>query len=405
MDGDRLPFSASAGLAATRGSATVPVVLAALPSKLLLASTAHFLDRSTSWFRCPFCMAFLTLVFTASLLSGCSRLNHGGTSDSVSSEAAALATLIFGKAWVTDSLPVALAVTNTSDVPIEVVDIRTSCACTEVDPDKFLLEGKAHRRITLRIDLTRSANQVNTLSVPFETVLRPLMKDDSSTEWSVTGRVRLPFARPGGFINLGEIDGRTRKGEFELRRHPLVSEIEVAAADPDLTVRSVKRGESGEADRYEVRLAEKVPLGPFRSSLQFTPTPLDGTALRPIEVVASGLLAGDLSWSPRRLILTSELRDAGGELISIRSRSGSPVVVETVSSPSEFVAADLVPSDDESSAAVRVRLRDDATAGINLSTEVLILIKCAADPEEQVIEVPVIAFLRTRKQVRATANQ
>jgi hypothetical protein len=267
-----------------------------------------------------------------------------------------------------------------------------------------VLQGHSRRKITLNIDLAHLAKQNEDLVLPFEAVLRPLMKDRSTADWTVTGRVRLPFALPAGHIDLGEINGETRKGEFQLQRHPLVSEIDVAAIS-GLTVSLVRRGERGEPDRYEVIRSHEVPLGPFRTRLRFTGTARDGTATSPIDVVASGLWAGDFSWTPHQLLLTSDRSGSRGELIVIRSRSDSPVVVERAASSSKFVELELIPSADESCAAVRVRLRNDTTDGINVTTKILISVRNSAGPEDEVIEVPVIAYSPSPKETRATAKR
>ncbi len=285
-------------------------------------------------------------------------------------------------------------VSNTSNVPVEVVDIQESCVCTEAALDSFVIEAHSRQTVSLTTDVTHVAQRADRLSIPFETLLRPRMRDNSNTAWKVDGLVRLPIAIPGGQISVDKVNAGETGRSFAVQRHPLVSQVGVTVDDAELVCRLIARGESGAADQYELIRAAGAPLGPFSSMLQFAATPQDGTRIHPVHVRASGVWSADYAWSPVHVVLGSDRSGSSAELIVIRSQSGAPMEVDQVSSTSPMIEANVIPSDDESSTAVRVQLKVDPAENVSLNTQVLISVTNPDSLEQDAIRVPVIAYAR-----------
>ncbi len=61
--------------------------------------------------------------------------------------------LHFGEAWATADFPWRVSLENTTDLPVHVADIRSSCACTTITPHSFNLAPKGCIGVNLVINL------------------------------------------------------------------------------------------------------------------------------------------------------------------------------------------------------------------------------------------------------------
>lgn len=211
--------------------------------------------------------------------------------------------LDFGTAWEQPALRHAFAVTNPTDRPVRVAEIKTGCGCTKVEPQAFTVPPDGRQELAVTLDLTGRAGNGRIGS--FRVELLPLIAHQppgGRTTWELAGNVR---RNP---IELSE--PAVDFGDDVIAGEPVpIRTIDVSLADgsPFDDLRAETDVKSGAARiepagpgrwRLEVAPAEGLPHGPFEFTVRLTAAG-DGTGPFPAqEVRVTGTVRHDIAAWP-----------------------------------------------------------------------------------------------------------
>jgi hypothetical protein len=102
-------------------------------------------------------------------------------------------TLSIGDVWESSAYPWTLPIKNTSDQPVEIEGIGTSCNCTTIEPSRFTIPAGSVREVRLKLDLTSHKEQPTEATRDFSVSITPRIKGTERGRkegWEVTARVR-----------------------------------------------------------------------------------------------------------------------------------------------------------------------------------------------------------------------
>ena len=80
---------------------------------------------------------------------------------------------------------------NRSSKEVQITGFKTSCDCTSVQPDKFVLAPRTERQVSFRMNLgVRPAIHAGKMEYPFQVHFAPMVDGQSSRQnWLLSGRV------------------------------------------------------------------------------------------------------------------------------------------------------------------------------------------------------------------------
>lgn len=248
------------------------------------------------------------------------------------------ADLDFGTAWEQPAFRHTFAVTNPTDRPVRVAEIRTGCGCTTVEPQSFTVPPGGRQELTAELDLTGRAGGE---AAPFAVELLPNIAHQppgGRTVWTLRGDVRPnPIIVSEAAIDFGD--------EYVVGESAPSREIEVMLAEGSAfdDLRAVGLGNPGRVEIQEVgprkwRLAiapaDGLPAGPFEFSVRIE-TILDGqgpTTFR--EIAATGTVRDDVAAWPTAVDFgVLETGEIGEEYVILASHSGRPFEVARIETP------------------------------------------------------------------------
>jgi hypothetical protein len=228
-----------------------------------------------------------------------------------------------------------LPIRNRGPASVQVVALRTSCACSSVDPKSFELQPGEEISVTLRLDLTASrpgSEPLRAFAVDLAAVAKP--GPVNVANWRLAGRVRdvVVYSPP----ELAFRDSLVRGALFSPRTVRLTFSKgvrNVAVECPGwlgtATIRTL------EDNHYEVALAPslELPLGPFEGEISILALSESGEPLTLPPLPVHGQICGPIVASPTVLLLgaVKQGERIQGE-VRIRSRLSKPIQVLSTSS-------------------------------------------------------------------------
>lgn len=179
--------------------------------------------------------------------------------------------LDFGEVWVQDKFQWTLPITNTSSEPVEVLDIRSSCSCTSIEPTSLVIAPGATVDVKLTLDLTTLDPKEAAKDIrPFDMRVVPVIKGGLAqyTGWEVQGVVRNPLAFVPPSVDFGDDAVIQGKGSMtsglvvEVTAHASTKALAVECDQATIQVEKVNQQES--RFRLTVRPHNELPAGPFK---------------------------------------------------------------------------------------------------------------------------------------------
>lgn len=243
-------------------------------------------------------------------------------------------TLDFGEVWEQKHFSHRLLIKNTTDQPIDLTDIKSSCSCTRILEPNLSIPARDSIEIPLEIDFTKSSAKVtNEALESFEVMItaRILNSEGPPLSWTISGQVK-SFA----IVSIRElyVGEKGVYEQFEPRAFELFTktpeikiiafcdkEHAIAAAIPD-TVDKAKYS-------IQVDTRRRSSIGRFEFPLIIQGIFPDGKRTNPIKIPVVGNVTGDIEVIPNRLVFVPAPVDAQRQkTIRMRSASKTPFEVE-----------------------------------------------------------------------------
>lgn len=258
------------------------------------------------------------------------------------------ADLDFGTVWEQPAYRHTFVVTNPTDRPIEVMEIKAGCDCTEVTPKAFTLRPRGEQEIALTLNLSKYVGRQ--ASRPFGTkllLLTSLLPAGRAVEWAVTGEVKAnPILISGGPVTASDKPLIDFGDDPEFGQPPRSREMDVSLAEdsPFSTLRATCLGPAGAADlrplqrrRWElsVKSPTDAPPGAFEFIVRLEAAD-DGGAKPFQDIKVIGRASGDLAAWPSQLNFGAvEVGSSSREYVTVASRSGTPFRVDHIDVPND----------------------------------------------------------------------
>lgn len=306
-----------------------------------------------SWFNVP--LLFLALCVAGALTGGCltaltGRLISSSGPDFRHSVLSVPPDMLdFGEAWVQPDFAWTLPVTNTSSHPVEVAKIVTSCSCTSVEPEAFVVDVGETVPVHLTLDLRKQAPEGGEPMRRFEVTIAAVVADsDSRIEWSLSGVTKSRIEVTPGSIALGRWSEREQPTPRVLRVSLLQPTSTLTAECPcEFVDVSVTIGDQpiGNADEYELQmLAKSASVGSIDSELQLHAIAADGSPFPAYRIPVNGQVVRDVQ--PIRPSETLGVLTAGSRFqtrVELRSLTDSEFEVLTATCSGEGVQVQAEP--------------------------------------------------------------
>jgi len=255
--------------------------------------------------------------------------------------------LDFGEAWVQESFEWTLPFHNSTDQGIEVVDVRVSCNCVEIEPTSFPLPPKQTVPVHLSLNLMPSGNEIGSQPLrDFSVRIVPVTKNTMPGQlgWELRGSVRSPVYVSASVIDFAEnlVLGQTFKPQsVTVKCHAPMQELK-ADCDSDLasaelirvvTPNSRSSPGSSAPGEYEVRVtpSQTLPEGRFDFRIQLMGKTAEGESFPAIPVRVVGRVVSDVRGLPESLrfgtVAAGDVVEGAVELFSL---SGDVFAVSSV---------------------------------------------------------------------------
>lgn len=301
--------------------------------------------------------------------------------------------LDFGEVWEDQHFEWALPLTNLTESPITVTGVSGSCSCTSVAPSSFVLGSREQTDLRVGIDLspkpTELGLQIRTFSVRIDVDFRTETGVVGHSHWVVTGRVKRALQLPSEIYLGSHSEGGQPIPPVSLHvdaRVPIESVIATASA-PFLRVTT--SAPAWPATRFDLTVAvtdRNLPEGSFETWATVEAVAVGGVRLPAARVTISGGIVPDIRTEPPQIVFGGRLVGEQYETdLTVRSLTGKPITIETVSPDGEGLRAARSPSDPSS-----VRVTQRVAAAGQLETAVRLVVRAGGKVYR--FRIPVLGF-------------
>jgi uncharacterized protein DUF1573 len=296
-------------------------------------------------FRLFLCIAVVVLLAALSFWFRSRNLANG---NDLAGIAVAADALDFGEVWSQKSFEWTLPLVNTSDSEIEVLEIRTSCNCTSVEPEAFVLGPGERLPVHVTLNLMESDRELGVEPVrDFSVELLPLTRTvlPGQLAWELRGTVRSPLYVSGRVIDFGEhlvVGSSYEPQTVKVRCNTPIRDLRVEC-DSDLAkvdLQPVEASDSGgvaseeSPAEYELRVSPQRSLRPgaFEYSVMLAGKTVGGDRFVPVPVKVVGTVVPDVAASPKALqVGVLSLGEQNEKVVELFSHSGTAFSVNSVS--------------------------------------------------------------------------
>jgi len=256
--------------------------------------------------------------------------------------------LDFGEVWVEDGFPWILPIKNTSSEVIEIVELRSSCACTSVVPTGLVIAPKETAKAQLTLDLTPGKGDDPMLPVrDFSVQVAGQVKGPGSggVGWTVRGRIKTPVALSQWSINFGEVVQGIGFEDKSIEVTYLLpgTGVEVTCEHPFAACVVEPAENRPDTSHVRVILQEGLPLGEFSFPVRISARTSNEQSAGSVTLRVSGKVVGDFEFIPTTIAFHP--RPIGESLlltVVLSSRTGRPFVVETATPDRDYVSVERV---------------------------------------------------------------
>ena len=247
--------------------------------------------------------------------------------------------LDFGEVWVQDKFQWTLPITNTSSEPVEVLEFRTTCACTSIEPKSVVIPAGETVAIQLTVDLTTVIKSGVTAEdvEPFSMRVVPLLRNGLAqySGWELKGRIMSPIV---GGLPLLVFDDEVIAGAvpasatITIRCRQFVEGIDCERSSNGniASVRIERVDELKAVYALSVTLSPNTPPGTLTERLMLNFTTANGQHMPSVPLSIRARVVSDIQLSPPEIALGRMAVSAlAEETVTVSSRSGRPFVIES----------------------------------------------------------------------------
>lgn len=255
------------------------------------------------------CVRWSVLVFFAAAVAGSFLANGAHTGLMVSS-----GSLDIGDVWDRDGISHTVMLLNETSRPIEIERLKSSCKCTDIEPDHLVVPPRQSRDVHLLLNLAgaRGARARATASagpVPLSLDLLAFRKGTAEpVRFILSGRLHTAIDVKPRAIHFSAEKFLDRSGpseDVEVVCAPGVTGFSATCDPPFATVTAncvSKDQRAGSLHVVTVRPNDNLPLGPFDFDVRFRVNAgSDAFFVAPLRV--SGVVADDIEVLPSRVAL------------------------------------------------------------------------------------------------------
>ncbi len=259
--------------------------------------------------------------------------------------------LDFGDVWAQPNFQWTLPIQNPTGGDVEIVEFRSSCGCSSIQPEKLLIPAGRTMLVRVALDLTtRDPQQLGLRSRAFATEIVPVIKSGlpSQVHWRLRGRVRpYPIVLSPTRVDFGE--SLVRGSSFpsrtvEVKCSEALASL-VAECDESLArARVVQPIQAGSCLHLEITPRTNLPAGEHAFKVKLKPVlraTAAGSALPPLMLEVSAEVCNDVYVAPSTLwfgaakvgeiledTVTLGSREKRFAVVEVKHQGGDPVRVE-----------------------------------------------------------------------------
>ena len=292
-------------------------------------------------------LAFLMCIAVALSLAGTRRASIGELGLTVDPEC-----LDFGEGWEGEILTHSLPLKNGSNDTIEIVDVRTSCACVVAEPRVFSIGPGATEHLRLEIDLTSRSRE--RAKQPYWDIRQDIVvvtrnAPPKACHWRLHGRVRRSWIVSPNCVRLGNQLARGSqipKASFRIQCYEPCGELSASCSSGKIEAAISVLNDEERVFLVTVTVSEHASsvAGVIDEVVTVTGAKADAACSSPLRVRVLGTVVEDVKLSPEFVHFGPKaLGDTAVAEVTISSRSGKSVSVESVEIPDDTVAVHRAP--------------------------------------------------------------
>lgn len=276
--------------------------------------------------------------------------------------------LDFGDVWVQEAFGWQLSVYNPTGQDIEVLDLRSSCNCSSIEPKSFVVPAGGETDIRLVLDLKDpDAEPRRRFLRDFVVEVLPVTKDvpPGPTGWRLHGRVRDAIALIRSPV---EFDNAMLRGEpyptglIQIETHVPLRTLNAECDRSSALVGVIGESPHGRAFELAVTPQQTLPAGRFRFPIQLQAKTLRGETLPPITIHAAGRIVNDIYALPSSIDFGMRAKlELCEETVTFQSRTGVEFMIEQFEATAGDIELEPQTTDFAAYHTVRIVARFDGT--------------------------------------------
>jgi len=243
-------------------------------------------------------------------------------------------TLKIGEVWLDDAYTCDVPIRNLSTKDVVVTRFKTSCSCTKVTPASLVIPAGRAATIQVTLDLSPVTSDEASQEVrEFNVMIAPVLEEHlpGQISWTMTGRVRSPFAIPDRRALQDVVKGR---GQSQVIKVFSFSGLDQVAARAELAKVSVSVLETGGEFSLTLAPDDSLPLGSFKSRVLVSVTTKDGDTCPDIPISFLFDIVNDVVCTPSSVVAGPQrIGRTYSEKLVLSSRADDPFVVQRVDTP------------------------------------------------------------------------
>ncbi len=274
-----------------------------------------------------------------------------------------VANLDVGEVWAQKGLRWPIQVTNRTGGELEVLEVRTTCKCAQVEPPSLVISRGQTAPMTLTLDLRQPpGGELTAKPRPFAVHIAFLIRSEQGTarrQYVLSGRAKDLFLFSESPASLGKIDSLP----IEARLRPKVVRFEsavplasvVASCNPPL-VTALPLLDAENRGLVQLTAAADLQPGRFECEVELLATARDGQRLPGAILPVNGEIVHDVEVAPA--VISFRPAVVGEEVdgtVFLSSRTGAPFAARPIVPPG--VSISVEPGDSASGEGLQYRIR------------------------------------------------
>jgi hypothetical protein len=243
--------------------------------------------------------------------------------------------LEFGAVWANAQIDRAVQVTNVSEAPVHVRDIRMGCSCISVSPKSFSLAPGSSERVHLHLNASVNPLIGKSTTIDASIDLVPLVDANGAVRqlspWRVTASIQKAVSVSATKVDFGAsvpVKGPYATKEIEVACAVPLKRLDATTEAPFIDVDVVQYGDDPQRYRILVKPADDAGEGPLTSAVHVSPVLENGETAPKLSLSIEGAIAGDMRVLPKDITLgAARLHEERTATVTLQSVNHSPIDV------------------------------------------------------------------------------